>query len=84
MKTGTIVGLIVGLLALVGVSMWWTATNQEARLRTSVEAEQKVCQVHFDNMWKTIQGIADVSSEYKDAFAELWRSVTATNEAERC
>ncbi len=53
-------------------SMWYTATNKEATLRARVEAEQSVCKVHFDNMWKILQDQADVASEYKDAFAEIF------------
>lgn len=73
----------IGMISLIGLAvvgiivffMWWGATNREAELRTSVEAEQKVCQVHFDNMWKTIQGIADVADEYKEAFADIFPKI---------
>lgn len=74
-KLGIIIGLIVSALIFGATVMWWSATNKEAKLRTSVEAEQKVCQVHFDNMWKTIQGIANVADEYKNAFAEIFPKI---------
>lgn len=68
-------GLAIGAIVLVVFMMWWNATNKEARLREVVYAEQTVCKNHFDKMWKILQEQADVASEYKDAFIEVFPAI---------
>jgi len=69
---------VIGALAMVALiftMMWWSATNKEVQLRTTVQAEQDVCKVHFDNMWKILHDQANVANEYKEAFAEIFPKI---------
>ncbi len=71
-KLWLIVGGAALIIGLAVFSMWYSATNKEVTLRARVEAEQKVCKNHFDNMWKILQEQAEVSNEYRDAFEKIF------------
>ena len=69
---GICVTVIVLLFGVVGMGMYFSYNNQDARLRAQAEAQvDKIEGVH-DKMWKTLQQKAQVSNEYKDAFAEIY------------
>jgi len=71
-----IIGISVAVIILIGavttLGMYFSYNNQDARLRAQAEAQRgKVEGVH-DKMWKVLQQKAQVSNEYKDAFAEIY------------
>ena len=69
--------VILGCGAATFAGMYFSYNNNEVRLRTQAEAQRgKVEGVH-DKMWKIIQQKAQVSNEYKDAFAEIYPDIIA-------
>lgn len=63
---------IVVLGGIIGLSMYFSYNNQDARLRAQAEAQcGKIEGVH-DKMWKVLQQKASVSTEYKNAFSEIY------------
>jgi len=61
--------LVLGLVTLIyGVS----TSNYEIDLRNQASAQSDMREAYFDKMWKTIKQQAEVSNEYKDAFAEIY------------
>lgn len=69
---GVITLLAVVVFGLVGVGMYFSYNNTDARLRAQAEAQVgKIESVH-DKMWKVLQQKAQVSNEYKESFAEIY------------
>lgn len=68
--------LVVGLSALAALGVlfitYFTYSNAEVRLREQVDAQVLVLESHHDKMWRTLQQQADVSSEYREAFTEIY------------
>jgi hypothetical protein len=72
-KKGMIVSLIIsGILLLVVGLYYMSISNAEIDLKNQATAQQTVCEGYMDKMWKTIKQQAEVSSEYKDAFAKIY------------
>ena len=69
---GICVTVIVLLFGVVGLGMYFSYNNQDARLRAQAEAQRDKIEGVHDKMWKTLQQKAQVSNEYKDAFAEIY------------
>lgn len=68
-----LIGLIpVVLLAVIYGFMSVHYKNTEIRLRNQVGAQQKSNAAVFDNTWKIISQQAQISSEYKEAFKEIY------------
>ena len=70
-------GLIVGAISLIVVVgivllMWVSASNTYNRLWNQGQAQQKVCEVVFDNTWKIICQKCQIADKYKDAFKEIY------------
>lgn len=61
---------IVGTVSAIGVGLSWYTTENNQRLL--VNAQQKKNEVVFDNTWKTIAQIAQVSDDYKNSFKEIY------------
>ena len=74
-----IIGLGVFGTLLVLFGMYFATnisySNEEINQRTSVYAQQDVCKAFQDKMWKTLQQKAQVSSQYKDAFKDIYVAV---------
>ena len=73
-------GLMIGL-ASVGVvllsifmiaGMFISTSNQEATLRVAIEAKQKDNTSEFDNMFKKISQVAQVSSKQMESLKEIF------------
>jgi hypothetical protein len=65
------IGIVVALILIyivVGISY----KNTEVRLRNQIGAQQESNEAVFDNTWKIISQQADISSEYRDAFKEIY------------
>ena len=73
--SGKIIG--IGIACIVGVILVWLVcavvgvSNQEVTLRTMIETKQKDNKSEFDNMWKKIAGVAEVTQAQKDALKEI-------------
>lgn len=67
--------IVAGVLAvfafLFGIA-WVSSNNQEVRLRFAIEAKQKANQATFDNMWKKIAQVAEVTDAQKNALKEIF------------
>jgi len=72
--------LVVGLLAFVGLGfltiaiitgMFISYSNQEAILRTTIEAKQKDNTSEFDNMFKKISQVAQVSEKQLSVLKDI-------------
>ena len=62
--------VIIGMISLVGVGFSWYKIENNQRLL--VNAQQQKNEVVFDNTWKTIAQIAQVSDDYKNSFKEIY------------
>lgn len=67
---GLLLAAIV-IIVVIGIS----ASNKEIRLRNQIAAQEKVLEGSFDKMWKIINQKAQVSTQYKDAFREIYDSI---------
>lgn len=71
--------IVVGVLAFVAIFMVVVPLisygNNEADLRTSVEASQKANQVVYDRVWKTIQQQAGVTDKYQESFRGIYKDI---------
>lgn len=63
---------IVVLGGIIGLSMYFSYNNQDARLRAQAEAQRGKIEGVHDKMWKVLQQKASVSTEYKNAFSEIY------------
>jgi len=75
--TFSVLGLIGALIIVIltAIIMYFTISNSEVRLRSQVDAQKKNVEAVFDNTWKIIQQQAQVSSEYKDSFREIYSEI---------
>lgn len=64
-----------GICAIAGA--YFSYNNREISLRTQAEAQVGKIEGVHDKMWKIIQQKAQVTSEYKDAFAEIYPEIIA-------
>lgn len=72
----TLVGILV-ILLIGGFSLGGMVAdlyNQQNVLKQEILAKQKNNQSEFDNMWKKIKQISNVSDKYKDGFVEALTS----------
>ena len=69
---GICVSVVVLLFGIITFSMYFSYNNQDARLRAQAEAQRGKIEGVHDKMWKTLQQKAQVTNEYKDAFAEIY------------
>lgn len=74
-KMGKIL-IILGVSFVVAVGtivVWGTGVfNRAISLENKAEAQQENLEVVHDQMWKTLQQKAGITSQYKDAFAEIY------------
>ena len=69
--------VIIAIVTLSGVGMYFSYNNEEVALRTQAEAQRGKVEGVYDAMWKIISQKAQVSSEYKNAFAEIYPDIIA-------
>lgn len=63
----------IGLLMVIIIgSTWMGYNNRESRLRNAISAQVKANSAEYDNMWKTIAQMAEVSDNYKESFKEIY------------
>lgn len=76
MNKNTIITIcVVAFMLLIGLitfSMSVSYKNDEVRYVNQFKAEEQVIEAVYDNMWKSIQQIAEVSDEYKTSFKDIY------------
>jgi flagellar basal body-associated protein FliL len=63
---------VVFSVIAMGVSMYFSISNQEIGLRNQAKAQQDANKVVFDKTWKVVQQYAQVTDNYKDAFERIY------------
>lgn len=81
MNKTTIITIISGVaviivLAIIWFSMSVSYQNKEARYVNQFKAENQKIEATYDNMWKEIQQIAEVTDNYKESFKEIYVQIT--------
>lgn len=80
MKNSTLITLIsvavVVVIGLIVFSMGVSYKNDEVRYVNQFKAEEQKIEATYDNMWKSIQQIAEVSNEYKESFKDIYIEIT--------
>ena len=72
MKKINLVLIIVGIIVLIGGFTYFSYSNREISLRNQSDAQIGKIEGVYDKMWKVIQQKAKVTSEYKEAFKEIY------------
>jgi len=76
MNKGMIIGLSVIGIVLLGIVMvigiFISTSNREATLRTAIEAKQKDNTSEFDNMYKKISQVAQVSEKQMSILKDIF------------
>ena len=67
--------VILGCGAATFAGMYFSYNNKEIALRAKAEAQVGKIEGVHDKMWKVIQQKAQVTTEYKDAFAEIYPEI---------
>lgn len=78
MKIGLIISVVlvlimVGIGCVIGVG-YISYSNSEIRLRNTIEAKQKDNTSEFDNMWKKIQQVAQVTEKERDSLMQVFNT----------
>ena len=77
MKKVILISILVifccGVFTVVGG--YFSYNNKEITLRTQAEAQRGKIEGVHDKMWKVLQQKAQVTSEYKDAFNEIYPAI---------
>jgi hypothetical protein len=71
-KRNWLIGGGLAALAFIIFMMYATTSNKEVRLRNKGGAQEQLCKNNFDNMFKTIAQVAQVSEQYKESFKEIY------------
>lgn len=61
---------IIGVVSVAGTCLSWYKTENNQRLL--VQAQQKNNEVVFDNVWKTVAQLTQVSDDYKTSFKDIY------------
>ena len=72
MKKISLILVISGILIIFGILMCVSYSNKEISLRNQSNAQIGKIEGVYDKMWKVIQQKAKVTSEYKEAFKEIY------------
>ena len=67
--------VILGCGAATFAGMYFSYNNKEIALRAQAEAQVGKIEGVHDKMWKVIQQKAQVTTEYKDAFAKIYPEI---------
>lgn len=71
---GFLVVVTLAVAAIIGNGIG--VYNTHIDLKTKIEAQQQANEVVFDNMWKKISQVAQVSDKYKDGLKEVLLAYT--------
>lgn len=67
--------VVFGCGAITVAGMYFSYNNNEIALRAKAEAQVGKIEGVHDKMWKIIQQEAQITSEYKDAFAKIYPDI---------
>lgn len=67
--------VILGCGAATFAGMYFSYNNKEIALRAKAEAQVGKIEGVHDKMWKVLQQKAQVTTEYKDAFAKIYPEI---------
>lgn len=79
---GIVAGSIAGIFLIISLFLlvWYMGVNNtDARLRAEIAAEQKNCEIIYDEMWKVIKEQAQVPDAFKDDFKNVWKEIVSGN-----
>lgn len=63
------------MFVCVVIGTYFSYNNTDVRLRKQAEAQRGKIELCQDKMWKVLQQKAQVSTEYKDAFKEIYPQI---------
>lgn len=77
-NANTIISVVGGIviLGVIWFSMMITYQNKEVRYVNLFKSENQKIEAVYDNMWKSIQQIAQVTDKYKESFKEVYVEIT--------
>jgi hypothetical protein len=83
MKRYWVIGIVVVLLVIIGsVLVYGVSTlNGEMRLRNAIIAKQRDNQSEFDNMWKKVAQVAQVTDAQKNALLDIFKGYALARSA---
>ena len=68
--------LVIAIISAVSIiSCYFSYNNSEIRLRAQAEAQRGKIEGVHDKMWKVISQKAQITTEYKDAFAKIYPDI---------
>lgn len=76
------IGILIGLIALAVlllliVGLYFIYNNRVIALRKEAEAQLRKIEAVYDKMWKVISQKANIASEYKKSFREIYNEIIA-------
>ena len=86
MKTKYVLFGVLGILAVVALFLvvWFVGVmNQEVRLRNAIVAKQRDNTSEFDNMFKKISQVAQVTDAQKNALLEIFKGYAGARSADK-
>lgn len=78
MKAAIAVGITILIIGLVVAIACVSYSNNEILLRNQATAQEQANEAIYDNVWKTISQQAQISQEYQDSFAKIWKDIIAS------
>lgn len=75
MSTTAIIILSIVAIVIILVAMYFSYNNKEIALRKEAEAQEKKIETIRDRMFQIVREKANVSSEYSDAFGEIFPKI---------
>lgn len=67
--------IIIVVIGVIFFAMDMTYNNQQVRLVNQFKTEEQTIEATYDNMWKSIQQIAQVADKYKESFKEVYLEI---------
>lgn len=74
-KALLVIALVFGIAVVGSGITYFSYSNAEIRLASQVKAKQKSNEASYDTMWKVIAQKAEISSEYKDSFKDIYVAI---------
>ena len=78
MNKGILISVIAAI-AILGLTYFFMSVsyqNDEIRYVNQFKAEEQKIELTYDNMWKSIQQIAQVTDNYKESFKDIYVQIT--------
>lgn len=75
MSTTAVVILSLAAIVIIFITLFFSYNNKEIALRKEAEAQEKKIETIRDRMFQIVRELANVSSEYRDAFNEIYPNI---------